>query len=70
MAGNELMSQKANSQLILNFRIFKSLAGDVRFMDPRNPTSAYTVQTSQGMTAMAVHPKAHLFAWYLFYLFF
>lgn len=32
-------------------------------MDPRNPSSSYTVQTSQGMTAMAVHSKAHIFAW-------
>uniref|UniRef100_A0A0P5SHU1 Regulatory-associated protein of mTOR n=1 Tax=Daphnia magna TaxID=35525 RepID=A0A0P5SHU1_9CRUS len=42
-----------------------SLAGDIRFMDPRHPTSVHTVVTapnSQGMTAMAVHPKANLFA--------
>ncbi|EFX77206.1 hypothetical protein DAPPUDRAFT_248021 [Daphnia pulex] len=42
-----------------------SLAGDIKFMDPRNPNSVLTVATapnSQGMTAMAVHPKANLFA--------
>ena len=40
-----------------------SIAGDVRFMDIRNPSSVNTIQTSQAMTAMAVHPKAHVFAW-------
>lgn len=40
-----------------------SIAGDVRFMDIRNPSSVNTVQTSQAMTAMAVHSKAHVFAW-------
>jgi len=39
-----------------------SIAGDVRFMDIRNPSSVNTIQTSQAMTAMAVHPKAHVFA--------
>lgn len=39
-----------------------SIAGDVRFMDIRNPSSVNTVQTSQAMTAMAVHSKAHVFA--------
>jgi hypothetical protein len=54
-------------RLIANsFFFFSSLAGDIKFMDPRNPNSVLTVATapnSQGMTAMAVHPKANLFAW-------
>ena len=43
-----------------------SLTGDIRFMDARSPTSWNVIQTpgtAQGMTAMAIHPEAHLFAW-------
>ncbi|XP_071450687.1 regulatory-associated protein of mTOR-like [Hetaerina americana] len=38
------------------------VAGDVRFFDLRRNSSVSICQTSQGMTAMAVHPEADCFA--------
>lgn len=42
-----------------------SLSGDIRFFDLRRNSSVNTVQTAQGITAMAVHNVADIFAWYL-----
>ncbi|KAG8222534.1 hypothetical protein J437_LFUL004570 [Ladona fulva] len=39
-----------------------SVAGDVRFFDLRRNSSVGLCQTSQGMTAMAVHPEADCFS--------
>jgi hypothetical protein len=42
-----------------------SVAGDVKFFDLRRNSSVETCETSQGMTAMAVHKAADTFAWYV-----
>lgn len=42
-----------------------SVAGDVKFFDLRRNSSLATCETSQGMTAMAVHKAADTFAWYV-----
>jgi hypothetical protein len=41
------------------------VAGDVKFFDLRRNSSVATCETSQGMTAMAVHNAADTFAWYV-----
>jgi hypothetical protein len=41
------------------------VAGDVKFFDLRRNSSVETCETSQGMTAMAVHKAADTFAWYV-----
>jgi hypothetical protein len=41
------------------------MAGDVKLFDLRKNSSVATFETSQGMTAMAVHTAADTFAWYV-----
>lgn len=40
-----------------------SSSGDIRIFDLRKNSSINVVQTTQGLTAFAVHPVANLFAW-------
>ncbi|TNN40299.1 Regulatory-associated protein of mTOR [Liparis tanakae] len=39
-----------------------SVNGDVRFFEPRAPDSVNVLQTVKGLTALDIHPEAHLFA--------
>jgi len=50
-------------------RFCSSVAGDVKFFDLRRNSSVETCETSQGMTAMAVHKAADTFAWYVEFVF-
>jgi len=40
-----------------------SLSGDVKFWDKRLSNAIKTINVSQGMTTMSVHPEADIFAW-------
>lgn len=40
-----------------------SSSGDVRIFDLRKHSSVNVIQTTQALTAFAVHPSANIFAW-------
>lgn len=43
--------------------------GDIRFFDLRHPSSPTVIQTSQEITAMAIHKHANVFSWYVILVF-